>query len=415
MKQIKIQSLCLAIAATLACGAACSKKGSGKTVLTVWCSQADQALAKEIAERFKKENEEKHYEFRFAVQGENDAATKILNDVEAAADVFSISNDQLPKLVAGDALTKIGGERLENLKERNEKAAIDAATSEVNGVTGVYGFPYTDNTFFLYYDRSVLTETDVKTLDGILAKCSASNRFAMPINDGWYSTSFYFGADLGYEVTYASDLEETKITCDFGNDTGKAVTEAVWELVKDSRTFADADDSKIAAGFADKSIVAAVSGIWNKTVFEKYLGENFAAARLPSYTLYRGTAQEEQVPLTAFAGYKLMSVGQYSKHKADATAFADYYTNEQNQVERFEKRGFLPTNKAARENTAVKEDICARAIAAQLENSKTQKNVPSTLWIPMQGLGNAMVTAAATGSSFRLETELAACIAAIEK
>ena len=178
---------------------------------------------------------------------------------------------------------------------------------------------------------------------------------------------------------------------------------------------ADADDSKISAGFSDGSIVCAVSGIWNRTNFERYLGENFAVAKLPTYTISRGTADERQVQLTSFAGYKLIGVNQYSKKKADAMAFAEYLTSKEVQIKRFKERGFVPTNLEAREDEEIQKDACAQAITQQLNYSKTQKDVPSTLWVPMQGLGNAMITASAKGGVFDLEKELTAYVNAIEK
>jgi arabinogalactan oligomer/maltooligosaccharide transport system substrate-binding protein len=135
--------------------------------------------------------------------------------VENAADVYSFVNDQISKLINGDALARIAGERLERIREVNSADAIYSATVKVDGEDGVYGMPYTDNTFFLYYNKAYLTETDVKSLDGILSKCSASKQFAFPMTDGWYSTSFYFGKGLGYEVQYDENLAETKIVCDF--------------------------------------------------------------------------------------------------------------------------------------------------------------------------------------------------------
>ena len=408
------------MAAALALGytglaGSCGKSGGGKTVISVWCSQADQAFAKEVAEDFKTAHPDEKYDFRFAVQGENDIATKILNDVEAAADVYSFASDQITKLVNGDALARIGGERLNKLKAENSEKSVDSATVTLKGESHTYAFPYTDNTFFLYYNKSVLNETDVQSLDGILSKCSTTKKFAMPLNDGWYNTSFYFGANLGYTVQYDDALAETEITCDFDSAEGKKVTKALWEVVSDKRVMADADDSKISAGLSDGSVVAAVSGIWNKTAFSRYLGENFGVAKLPTYTLEKGTASERQVQLVSFAGYKLIGVNQYSKNKTAAMEFADFYTNKQNQIKRFEERGFVPTNTEAKASEKVQADACARAITAQLEHSKTQKDVPSTLWTPMQGLGNAMITAAVSGSSFNLETELTAYVNAIEK
>ncbi|MBQ8375223.1 MAG: extracellular solute-binding protein [Clostridia bacterium] len=393
--------------------ASCMQDGDA-VKLTVWVSEADQAFAKQVAEDFKKQNPDKKYNFVFDVQGENEMATRVLGDVESAADIFSFPNDQLTQLVNGDALARVGGERLTAIKAANSADAVDAATVTRGQNEETYGIPYTDNTFFLYYDKSVLSETDVQSLDGILAKCSANKKFAMLVSDGWYNTAFYFGKGLGYNVTYDDNLGETSITCDFNNATGKAVTESLWAYVQDTRVKADADDSKIVAGMDDGSVIAAFSGIWNRNAIERALGENFAAAKLPTYTYGKGTANEEQVQLVSFAGYKLLGVNNYSANKADAFAFADFYTNKENQIKHFEMRSYLPTNGEAQQDERVKTDVCAKAIAAQLAHSKTQKNVPSTLWDPLKGLGNAMITGAQTGN-FALLEQLNACVAAIEK
>ena len=95
-------------------------------------------------------------------------------------------------------------------------------------------------------------------------------------------------------------------------------------------------------------------------------------------------------------------------------AFADFYTNAENQIRHFETRSYLPTNVDARKDERVQNDVVAAAISSQLQYSKTQKNVPSTLWNPLKGLGNAMLTGVQTGD-FSLKSQLDACVAAIEK
>ncbi len=410
-----VKAVCGILVGCTAFGFIGCTRNMGDTVkLTVWVSEADRAFAKSVADEFKAKHPDKNYDIVIDIQGENDVATRVLNDVESAADIFSCANDQLPKLINGDALTRVAGDRLARIKDANFEGAIESATIKVNGEDGVYGMPYTDNTFFLYYNKGVLSETEVKSFDGILRKCSANKQFAYPMADGWYSSAFYFGKDLGYEVEYDDNLAEISITCDFDNATGTAVTQAMWNYVRDSRFKADANDSKIIAGFNDGSIVAAVSGIWNKTAIEQCLGANFAAAKLPTYTFNKGTAQEEQVQLKAFAGYKLMGVNNYSAHKTDALDFAEFYTNKENQVKHFEARGFVPTDKEARMDEKVQADVCAKAITEQLNYSKTQKSVPSTLWVPMEGLGSAMITGAQSGN-FNLAAQLKACVDAIEK
>lgn len=409
--------LCLALAAFGAIGAAgcsCMGESGDRIKITVWVAEADRAFAKSVADAFQAANPDKKYNIVVDNQGVNDVATRVLNDVENAADVYEYSNDQLSTLLNGDALAQIAGERLNRVKEVNSDESIDSATITVKGQTGVYGMPFTDNTFFLYYNKSVLNETDVQTVDGILAKCSETKQFAYPMTDGWYTSAFYFGKNLGYEVQYDDNLAETSITCNFDNETGVAVTQSMWQLVQDKRFKADANDSKITAGFNDGTIVAAVSGIWNKNAIQGYLGDNFAAAKLPTYTFKKGTADESQVQLVSFAGYKLLGVNNYSKHKTDAMDFAEFYTNRENQVKHFEQRGFVPTDEDARKDERVQADVCAKAITAQLNHSKTQKGVPSTLWTPMIGLGSAMITGAQNGN-FDLQAQLKACVDAIEK
>ena len=410
-----IKAVCGVMALTTALGfTACKGKDMGTIKLTVWVSEADKAFATKVADEFKAKRPDKNYNIVVDIQGENDVATRVLNDVENAADVYSCLNDQLSKLINGDALTRIAGDRLSRITASNFEGAIESVTATVKGEEGVYGFPYTDNTFFLYYNKSILTETDVQSFDGILKKCSANKQFAFPMADGWYTTSFYFGKDLGYEVTYDDNLAEKMITVNFDNETGTAVTEAMWNYVKTAGFKADANDSKITAGFNDGSIIAAASGIWNKTTIENYLGDNFAAAKLPTYTLNKGMANEEQVQLKAFAGYKLMGVNNYSKNKTDALDFAEFYTNKENQVKHFESRGYVPTDKEARLDERVQKDVCAKAITQQLNYSKTQKGVPSTLWLPMEGLGSAMITGKQSGN-FDLAAQLKACVNAIKK
>ena len=329
----KIICLALGCGFALSSFAACESnsedpaKNPGKTetvTLVVWLPKEDQEFGKAVAEEYKAAHPDKKYNFQFGEQSESDAGTRVLQDVTNAPDVFAFASDHITKLVNGGALNRIGGPTLERIKAANTAESMDAATVTVNGEEQTYAMPFTDNTFFLYYNKSKLNETDVASIDGILAKCDAKHQFGYPMNDGWYSSAFYFGKNLGYEVEYDEAFGETKITTDFGNETGAAVKNAMWQLVMNEKVKADSDDSKAVAGFQDGSLIAAVSGIWNKNAIQEALGENFGVAKLPTYTL-----ESEQVQLTAFAGYKLFGVCNYSPNKAEAIAFAEFFTNKE--------------------------------------------------------------------------------------
>ncbi|MDE5548429.1 MAG: extracellular solute-binding protein, partial [Clostridia bacterium] len=193
---------CLALGAVMSLGfaCACDAEGSGgnkgdKKVFVIWCPEADHDFAKQVAADFLKENTDVNLEFQFGIQGENDAATKVLTDVENAPDVFSFASDQINKLIVGDALARVSTARVQRLKELNTAEAVDAATVTIGGEEQTYAFPYTDNTYFLYYNKSKFSEEDIKTLDGILDKCSEEEQFGYPMNDGWYNSAFFFGKD----------------------------------------------------------------------------------------------------------------------------------------------------------------------------------------------------------------------------
>ena len=139
-----------------------------------------------------------------------------------------------------------------------------------------------------------------------------------------------------------------------------------------------------------------------QSVMKQYLGDNMGVAKLPTYTIYKRTANEKQNQLVSFAGYKLMGVSNYSKNKAEAMKFAQFYTSEEMQLLHYEYRGFVPTNTNAKASETLKGDACAAAITAQLAFSKPQKSVPSTLWTPMQGVGDSMISKATNSEEYTI-------------
>ena len=145
-KFLKLSFVLLAV--FLVCGlVACNgnqgggDNGKTKITLTVWGAENDQAMLKEMCAAYAAANPDKEYKFLFGVQGEGDAADKVLNDVTAGPDVFSFASDQINKLIAGGALARIGGENEKTVKELNSEGSVDAATITVNGEDRLYAYP----------------------------------------------------------------------------------------------------------------------------------------------------------------------------------------------------------------------------------------------------------------------------------
>ena len=356
-----------------------------KITLTVWGSQEDQAMLKEMCNAYAAAHPENTYKFLYGVQSESDAADKVLNDPESGPDVFAFASDQINKLIQAGALARVGGAILEDIKAVNSAESIDAATVTISGEERTYAFPMTgDNTYFLYYDSSKLSAEDVKSLDKMLEVAAASGKqVAFKLyDDGWYLSSFFFAdPDLYYKVTYTDDLTESSVFINYDSANGLAVMEALRSYFANPALSANVDDSKIIAGIQSGTIIAAVSGTWNKKAIEDVWGANMAVAVMPTATI-GGKA----VLLNGYFGYKLIGVNGYSQNKSEALKLAQWLTNEQNQLLRFQTRGFGPTNKVVKASAEVKNDKVISVVLKQSEYFRTQKGVPGAYWTPMASL-----------------------------
>ncbi len=389
---VLILALLMVCASFTACGETSNTTDGSKdkVTLTVWGSQEDQEMLKEMCDAFAKANPDKEYKFLFGVQGEGDAADKVLNDVTSGPDVYSFASDQINKLIAGGALARIGGQAEIDVKANNSATSVDAATITVNGENQLFAYPCTeDNTLFLYYDKSVIKDENVDTLDKLLdAAHAAGRKVHFKLNDdGWYLSSFFFAyPELCYNVSYNESMTETGVTINYNNAQGLAVMKALVKYVNHPALVIQTDDSKLIAGFtptADGKVEAAagVSGTWNAQSIGDLLGDNMGVAKLPTVEI-----GGEQKQLTTYMGCKLIGVNGYSQNKGEAHKLAQWLTNEANQLKRFETRGFGPSNKAVAASEAVANDPVISAVMAQAKFSRAQKSVPGNYWTPMGAL-----------------------------
>ena len=404
MKKFKILALVLVALMVLsltlvACNPTNDNNGNGtgdggaktKYTLTVWGSQEDQAMLKEMCAAYAAANPQNEYKFLFGVQSEADAADKVLNDVTSGPDVYAFASDQINKLYAGGALARIGGEIEKNVKEINSAGSIDAATLTIGGQDQLYAYPMTgDNCYFVYYDKRVYSDpSQLATLDSMLDVAeSAGKKVHFKLNDdGWYLSSFFFAnPSLGYEVTYNDKMVQTGVTCNYNNADGLKVMQALRTYVNHNALVIQTDDSKIIAGFTPDEdekteIAAAVSGTWNAATIKELLGENMGVIKLP-----KATIGGQQVQLSGYMGFKLIGVNGFSKNKGEAHKLAQWLTNEQNQQKRFEVRGFGPTNKVVAASTAVLNDPVISVVMEQAQFNRAQKGVPGNYWTPMGAL-----------------------------
>lgn len=358
----------------------------GDVTLTMWGAEEDQTMLREMADAFIAENADKgNITINIGACSEADAKDNVLTDPTAAADVFAFADDQLNELVAAGALQEVSL-NADDVKSRNLEGSVEAASLDGK----LYAYPMTaDNGYFLYYDSSVISAEDAQTVDGILAAAAAAGRtFDMTLNDGWYIYSFFAGA--GLEATLADDGVNT--VCNWNEAPGADVAQAVMDIASNS-AFVSAPDADIVSGITNGTVCAAVSGTWNAKVAQETWGENYAATKLPTYTM-----NGEQVQMSSFAGYKLVGVNPHSANVGVAMMLADYITNETNQQKRFEDRQLGPSNINVNASEAVQAAPAIAALAAQSDFSDLQR-VGANYWDPAASLGQILASGDTQGKT----------------
>lgn len=404
----------------IGCGGNTPTTGGGgekeKVTLTVWASEDDQEMIKEMCAAYAAANPDKEYKFLFGVQGENDAADKVLNDVTSGPDVFSFASDQINKLYTGGALARIGGNIETEVKSVNTPDSVDAATLTIGGVDQLYAYPMTgDNNYYVYYDKRVYTDpSQLATLDSMIDTAKgAGKEVHFALTNGWYLSSFFFAIDdLGYKVHYDENLVQTGVDINFNNAQGLEVARAIRDYYYDAEgSFViKTDDSQIIAGLTEGRIAAAVSGIWNLKSVQEILGDNMGVCILP-----KAEIGGEQIQLSGFTGYKLIGVNNYSQNKGEAHKLALWLTNEQNQIKRHEVRGFGPTNKNAIATSAVQNDPVISIILQQAALNRPQKGVPANYWTPTESLFMAFLSEErSVFDDAKLQEMLDACVNGIK-
>lgn len=261
-----------------------SETGKAEKIrLMVWSPSEDQSKdsgewLQTTCEDFAKLHPEWDITFVYGVADEATAATQVAQDPEASADVFMYANDTLTTMTDANALAKLGGKYREEIEKTNSEEVLSSLVKD----SELYGVPFTTNTWFMYYDKSVFSEEDIKNLDTMLKKGAV----AFPLTNSWYTPAFYIGNGC---TLFGDGTDESK-GVDFSGKKAVSVTDYLVDLAANPNFKIDADGSGL-AGLRDGSISAIFSGSWDANAVEEALGENMGAA--VELAVYLGSAEAQ--------------------------------------------------------------------------------------------------------------------------
>ncbi|HPL08912.1 MAG TPA: extracellular solute-binding protein [Clostridia bacterium] len=292
IKAFRSLALLLALCMIAALFAGCAKKANP---LTIWVGveSVDFYTAKmaEYVENYKTKTGE-DFPYQIAVQGVDtgSAASKVLDDIDAGADIFTIAHDNLPKLTAGaSAIAPVRSQALLNqIKSDNPQAFLDVIDMNVQGTTYTFGIPYIAQSLILMYNTKYLTKDDVKTWEGIWAAAKKHNMQSVSLtgSDG-FNNSFLVLAKNETTKKMPTVLYEDGITenCNFTSDEVVAIMQ--WG----QRFFTGANGAKMPTDsgweieLRDEISLGVITGAWKFNAAKAALGANLGITTLPSFTL----------------------------------------------------------------------------------------------------------------------------------
>ena len=355
-----------------------------KVEMKVWTPQEDQnaGWTQKMCEQFNEAHPEWDITFTYETCGEDKAGEMVTADPTTAADVYMYANDQLGTLLNANAIAKLGGEAATYVKETNSDLMVSTVTKDGD----IYGIPYTANTWFMYYDKSVFTEEDITSLDKMLEKGTVAFQFGT----GWYFGAFYAAGGATYCGADGSDEAAGIVLGDKGTD----VTKYLVNLVKNPNFKKDDAGSGI-AGLRDGSVSAIFSGSWDYEAVKEILGDNLGIAQLPTINI-----NGEECQLKAFAGSKALGVNPNTDNMEVAVALAKYLASEEAQLAHYEMRSIVPCHTALLETEAVKNDALAQAQANTVANTAviqpTNSSFNTNFWNNAGNMANSIMDGTVT-------------------
>ena len=308
------------------------------------------------------------------VQGhyESDAAYEFMNYPEYVGDLYCFVQDQTGRLVSMGGLSALDAETAHWVSAENLATSVQG----VNLGDRLYGYPMSsDNGYFIYYDKSVISEQDVDSLEALIAACEASGRgFSFELENSWYTASFFFATGCVSEWTVDEKGNFISLNDTFNSPEGIIAARGMQKLLTSS-CYVNSSMTYDFEAYRPSAIV--VSGVWNYEHAKAVLGDNLGIADLPSFTV-----DGESYHLSSFSGSKYLGVKpQADPEKEQALHYlAQYLTDYDAQMDRFALWQWSPSNAKAYGSDAVASAPHLQALFQQNHYAVLQGMIHGSRW-----------------------------------
>ena len=352
-------------------------------------SVSDEEFYMQLFEDFKSamkaEGDPNTYNITYVAHGADRIVSEVVDWAATdAPDVYEFTSDRLVYLYSQGALARISGSYKNFINSELCEVAKGLATFN----DAYYGYPFTgDNTYYLQYDKSKITEEQAKDMMTLMNAADAQGlKVGYNIAEGYWGAGamFTFGADYSMSFTEDGSMV-TKIEANFNTEVGLKAGKALLQIVNHNAWY---NTSAVPAEGSD--VCAVVGGTWDALSFKALWGDNYGCAVMPTVTV-----DGEIANLGAFLGGKLLGINpQRSAGNVDrleaAHKLAKFLTDKECQLKRYEYSGTVPTHIEAAKDSRVLANPNALVVYEQGSFAHPQTTVPEGLWSAPYVLVKAM-------------------------
>lgn len=325
-----------------------SSKAANKPI-TLWVATDYVPWYKKSVKEFEKKYPKIKVTVTQSPNGTSNAKTDVGKDPSKAADVFAVPHDQLGQMAESGYINPLSPKDVAIIKKNDIAVAYKASAWKGK----LYGYPYTADINFLYYNKSKLSANDVKNWSTLTKKGVVGTDFSNAYNI-W---PVMFSAGTKLFGNSGEDVKGSTMASQNGVNGLKwvAAQKANKGVMQTSNAL-----NQLKLNHAQ----AILDGPWDATNIRKILGKNFAVAPFPK-TIIGG----KKVQMKAFLGIGCFGVNARTKNPKGATLLARFLTNKEQQLIVHKQTGETPVNKAAQATPAVKNDKVADAVMTMSEPS----------------------------------------------
>ena len=303
--------------------------------LTVWGSFDEMPWLNEQLAAFEKANPQWRIFWNIEEYETYESCEMLYADPDAGADVFFFGDDWLLDLIWANVLMPLPQEDAAHILAQTSQAVLDSVTDQ-DGTC--YAFPLSADTILLYYNKSIYSAEDVKSLDTMIEKAPV----AYPLNLGTDVASFYLANGC---TMFGTSGKNEAAGFRFNGTRGTAVTLYLAELTG-HKNFRNDVDSLGYWGLWQGELGASFLNYQAYDFLYEMMGENLGVALLPTITI-DGQPRQMKAHSSAYC----IGVNRHTDHADAARALARFLTSSESQMRRWElnKSPLYPTYPIASE------------------------------------------------------------------